>query len=245
MIHGFGSSWAVWRPLIAAVRKNKLLTGIDIVAIDLPGFGLSENKLGHLHSAEVGRELLDFLHALGYTKIRIAGHSMGGFLTLDMAVNYPEEICSIHVVSASYFRLLGMVNSPLKTAIGSPFIAVFYGIQLFLSYHEGLSRWLNRALARRPSARAGHKPHYLLGGPAFRYGAANGNDYDADERWSSLKPAVNGVFGESDPLVTPADMAHLQSLLPQSKLTLIPKSGHSSLVEQPEIVAKALFSEID
>jgi pimeloyl-ACP methyl ester carboxylesterase len=154
MLHGFGSSWAVWSPLLEAAAANNLFAGRDVMAIDLPGFGMSENVLGHLDSVTLGRELLDLTTRLGYTTVRVAGHSMGGFLTLDMAARYPSRVASIHIVSGSYFTLLGMVNHPLATTLKAPLIAFFYWVQVFLSHHDGLSAMLNKKLARRPAARS-------------------------------------------------------------------------------------------
>jgi pimeloyl-ACP methyl ester carboxylesterase len=236
-LHGFGSNGEVWAPVVDASTSAGLLAGRDIMVVDLPGFGHSENRLRHLDMATVGGELLRIAAEHGYTTIRVAGHSMGGFLTLDMAARFPHAISSIHIVSGSYFTLTAMVNRPLATALRAPLIACFYWLQVYIASHDGLARRLNGWLAGRPSA----KPHYSLGGPEFRYGARNGKNYDADRIWARISMPVYGAFGSQDRLVPPSDMYHLQSLIPAAHLYLVPGTGHSSLVEQPERVASILF----
>src|SRR5205814_7092374 len=46
-IHGMGSSWTTWTPLLTAAHElGRLAT--DVVLVDLPGFGRSENRLNRL-----------------------------------------------------------------------------------------------------------------------------------------------------------------------------------------------------
>ena len=244
LLHGFGSSWSVWLPVIEAATSLGLLTGRDILLVDLPGFGRSQNKLHHLNMTTVGAELIRVARSFGYTRLRVAGHSMGGFLALNMAATCPADLSSVHIVSGSYFTLTNMVNRPLATALHSPLIAAFYYAQLYLARHNGLARWLNAYLSRRATARHRRKPLYRLGGPEFRYGAANGKDYDAERIWGGIAIPVYGAFGARDRLVPPADMYHLQALLPAAKLTLIAGAGHSSLIDAPRQTARALFESL-
>ncbi len=242
-LHGFGSNWTIWTPLIKIARHEKLLSNQDILLVDLPSFGKSENKLNHLRSSELGQELLELCQHLGYTKIRVSGHSMGGFLALDMAAHNPK-ILSVHLVAGSYLRLINIVNHPLKGLVKYPPVTVFYFLQILISRYSWLTALANMAY-KNLSARRGRNPLYEFGGKSFLYASRNGIDYSAPEVWGTIKPPVYGVYGSRDRLVSAQDMQELQTILPNASLMAIPGASHSMLVTHPAEVARHLYKTVD
>jgi pimeloyl-ACP methyl ester carboxylesterase len=101
-LHGWLDNAASFRPLA------EHLTGLDIVALDLPGHGLSEHR--H-HSARY--HFIDYLWdvdaaltALGWENCHIIGHSMGGGVSTLYSSASPAHIRSIVVLDG-----LGPVTS--------------------------------------------------------------------------------------------------------------------------------------
>lgn len=241
-LHGFGSSWSVWTPLIKAARSRGLLRHEDIILVDLPGFNKSDNRKGHLKSAEVGRELLGVLQKRGYTSVRVVGHSMGGFLALDMAARNPGVVISAHIVAGTYLALMRAVRRPLKSTVRDPSASFFYFVQRFFSSSPAAAKLANDYIAKSKLVKG--KPLYTLGGPAFKYASQNAIGYDSHQMWSAITMPVYAVFGSRDRLVSKKDMKEFQAILPHAKATLIANTGHSSLVERPYEVAEALFADI-
>ncbi|HUD11251.1 MAG TPA: alpha/beta hydrolase [Candidatus Saccharimonadia bacterium] len=239
-LHGFGSNWSIWIPLIEASRRLGLLSNLDLLLIDLPSFGSSENRIGHLISREVGEELLALTDSLGYTKIHLAGHSMGGFLALDLAAS-SKRVLSVHLVAGSYLTLLQVVQHPGRGLVRNPRIASFYFFQLLISRSDILTAAVNGlssvGVASRPRL-------YKLGGKSFLYASRNGLNYDARRIWGQISVPVYATFGSIDKLVPPSDMRELQSIVPSAHTTLIPGAAHSMLVTHPDETAKAIFSDI-
>ncbi|HSX02666.1 MAG TPA: alpha/beta hydrolase [Candidatus Saccharimonadia bacterium] len=240
-LHGFGSNWTVWTPLLQAATQDRLLTNLDPILIDLPGFGASQNTLAHLNSQQVASMLVEVAHRLGYHRLRVAGHSMGGFLALDLAAHH-SEILSVHLVSSPYLTLMWGTNHPLQALVKRPKIGLFYQLHLFLARHDAIAQGLNTF--NRWRLRSGMKPLYTVGGPAFEYGAHNGRGYDAARLWSQLRMPVYAVFGQHDAIAIPADMHQFQAILPTIQATVIAGSRHSSLVQYPHEVARALFGKL-
>lgn len=237
-IHGFGSSWKVWTPLIQSVKKQSLLMNTDFLIVDLPSFGKSENKLNHLKSFEIGAELIKLCKQHGYSRIRVTGHSMGGFLALDLAAKYPG-VLSVHLIAGTYFRLLRVANNPLKEIFSSPRLTIYYLFQTAISRSGFLTFLANKAYKYLLSRK--HKAFYEISGQSFLYASRNGVDYDTTKLWGSLKMPVRGVFGSRDTLVSGQDMRELQKILPESKLTAIEGGTHSVLITHPDQVASALY----
>ncbi len=85
LIHGIGSRWQVWAPVLDAVGRHR-----DVIALDLPGFGASpawpEPAAGTLpgsvdHLADLVEE---FLRGLGVRTPQVAGSSLGGGVALEL-----------------------------------------------------------------------------------------------------------------------------------------------------------------
>lgn len=83
-LHGFMESLTIWD-----VFAEKLSANFRVIRIDLPGHGKTP-VLEPVHSMElmaaVVKEVLD---NLGVEKCVMIGHSMGGYVTLEFASQYP------------------------------------------------------------------------------------------------------------------------------------------------------------
>jgi pimeloyl-ACP methyl ester carboxylesterase len=82
LVHGIGSRWEVWLPVLDALAAHH-----DVIAVDVPGFGLSPRPpAGTPAGVPSLCELLEvFLAELGVLKPHVAGNSMGGWIALELA----------------------------------------------------------------------------------------------------------------------------------------------------------------
>lgn len=90
-VHGWGMNHAVWQPLIEA-----LPTGIECVAVDLPGHGAAAGR----SFSSLDDLVESLLQAVDRPAIWI-GWSMGGLAVLKLAQCYPERVQGIMLVSSS------------------------------------------------------------------------------------------------------------------------------------------------
>jgi pimeloyl-ACP methyl ester carboxylesterase len=110
LLHGVSYSAAVWAPLFDA------LSGWRLLAVDLPGHGLSDParyRVGHVR--QPARELLDdILDALGLDEAPIVGHSLGCMLALWYAAG-AERISRLAAIGEPAVALAGIrVRVPLS-----------------------------------------------------------------------------------------------------------------------------------
>jgi pimeloyl-ACP methyl ester carboxylesterase len=253
-LHGVGADWSNWTPILQAEAAARLQVH-DQVLIDLPGFGDSPNGAG-MKMAEVSEAVLEVVLALGYEKIRIVGHSMGGFRALDMASRYPERIESIHLIAGSYFSMLQTNQHPVASFRYSPAIAAIFSIHYQVArtgklgaqvvrtlYALGISRAFLGAVARHPFRlrRSVVKALCYQYNPAgIVQTAANQLDYNADQRWTRIQCPIWAVFAKRDRLVPPRDMEQLVRCQPTVKSIMLTDSSHLVHVERPFDVLDAL-----
>lgn len=87
LLHGFLESKKTWLDYIEELSKK-----FKVIAVDLPGHGESA-CYGYVHTMELMAEsvkaLLEYLRLRKYV---LVGHSMGGYVALAFAENYPDCI---------------------------------------------------------------------------------------------------------------------------------------------------------
>ena len=99
LLHGFTESLRIWDHFAGVLSKD-----YRVIRVDLPGHG-STPVMAEIHSmslmAEVVKSVLDGLHI---DRCIMAGHSMGGYVTLEFASRFPDMLsgfCLFHSHAAA------------------------------------------------------------------------------------------------------------------------------------------------
>ena len=86
-LHGYGESLLTWRYLLDRVPPH-----YRVLAIDLPGFGLSDKPDTTYDFPAYQRWLGDLLARRTGGPVIVVGHSMGGQLAAGLALGHPDRI---------------------------------------------------------------------------------------------------------------------------------------------------------
>jgi len=98
-IHGLGSYLKAWERNIPELKKH-----FRCIALDLPGYGKSSKQI---HSGEMTfytSFLYNFIAKLELKNISLAGHSMGGQITISFALKFPYKINKIVLAAPAGFE---------------------------------------------------------------------------------------------------------------------------------------------
>ena len=95
LIHGMGSASSAWKLITPTLAKN-----FKVISIDLPGHGGSSydrNQAMDPHSLA----LLVYaeLDKRGYEKVHLVGNSLGGWIALDFASTFPNNVLSVTAIA--------------------------------------------------------------------------------------------------------------------------------------------------
>ena len=93
LIHGAGGNHLYWP---SEIRR---LPGYRVFALDLPGHGKSGGR-GQQSISTYAEVVLEWLESVGIHSAVFVGHSMGGAIAMTLALDHPEHVLGLGLVSA-------------------------------------------------------------------------------------------------------------------------------------------------
>lgn len=252
LVHGGGVSGANWAPLVAE------LPNFRCHMLDEPGCGLSErpqdmttfDQLNEFADAMIA----DCLDGLGIDRAHIIGTSLGGFMTVRGAAAHPERVDRMVQIGATFgspmehipfvMRLgsvgpmpklmarmpanrtavIGMLKQiGLKDALASGRISEPF-IDWFVANLKYTDTMLN-GLALPPMIdMGGMRPEVIL----------------TDDLLSAIDTPTRFIWGDNDPMASPAVARYFVSKFPNAELELWSNCGHPPWVDHPDRAAASV-----
>jgi pimeloyl-ACP methyl ester carboxylesterase len=84
LLHGFGQSSQMWRPLMRELSKDH-----TVIAADLRGAGQSDAPADGYTKSEMARDMHALVSGLGYSKVSVVGHDIGMMVAYAYAAQFP------------------------------------------------------------------------------------------------------------------------------------------------------------
>lgn len=98
-IHGLGSYLPAWKQNIEVLKNH-----FRCIAIDLPGYGHSSKEPHSGMMSFYASAVIDFMDRLGIENAVLAGHSMGGQISMVAAMMYPERVSRLILAAPAGFE---------------------------------------------------------------------------------------------------------------------------------------------
>ena len=109
MIHGILSNWRIFTYALAPAMARDH----RVVAIDRPGWGYSRLTGKRLDIAEQAEAIAALIDRLGLERPLVVGHSMGGAVSLALALAHPDKVRGLALI-APYTQPIERPPEPLK-----------------------------------------------------------------------------------------------------------------------------------
>ena len=236
LVHGLGASLAVWEENITSLAE-----GHTVYALDLPGQGKSDKPAELQYDAVSGAHfLVDFMDALGIRSATLIGNSAGGLITAICALTYPGRVEALVLVDSAG---LGRQMAWFLRFASLPFLGELLHISgvrntrsLIKSvfYEHGLARRemvdelvkvRNTPEAKRASLKATRSGVNLWG---LRRSMMV---LPMLKAWA--KPLLI-IWGREDRILPVSHAYRAASVLPNSRVHVIPRCGHWPQMERPQ-----------
>lgn len=95
-LHGFGGDLGNW-----LFNLDALAEVAPVIALDLPGHGQSDAKLPGTTLPELARFVAAFLDRLDVEKVHAVGHSLGGAIAAQLALDHAPRVASLAVFGSA------------------------------------------------------------------------------------------------------------------------------------------------
>jgi pimeloyl-ACP methyl ester carboxylesterase len=226
LLHGFGESLTTWRAIF-----DPLAGSYRVLAVDLPGFGGSTKpQAPYTLEAMTGR-LTSLLEQETEGPVVLIGHSMGGLLAASVALARPDRVRALILVAPAGYRVgfWGLADSFPTEKAGR--IGRYLGLRAFITpIHD--PAWLEE-----PDSAAAYD---LTSDTAYQWVASTVlEQFDFEglgRRFTQITQPTLLIWGPLDPVIPPAVGDTLRTLLPCSRLVMIPRSFHRPHAERPDTV---------
>lgn len=233
LLHGWLGSWALWRSTIGELGKE-----FRTYALDFWGFGESGDTGADFSVENFTILVNEFMDRLGIVKAPLIGHSMGGTVSLGMAVRHPEKVVKVIVVgspiqgtSLSPLLKLAGYDGWIKLANTAPFLFTQFMRVLKLSLRGG-----SYVLAKDGKALGDMMVADISGltvGPFFQ-SIGTLRQTDLRQRVGDIQLPIMGIYGKRDLIVNPQQSKVLKACAPHSKIAWFENSGHFPMMDEPQ-----------
>lgn len=220
LIHGYGFDLRTWSPVEIA------FDGYHIIYLSLPGFG--EESVDKAYSIEeLARSFWSEIDPHIAPDVHLVGHSMGGYVCMEMIAQQPKRVLSLalvhsHVFADSEEKKVGRTQSMefIKTNGGSAQAEKMIP-SLFSKTH--FPNELVEILVGRGKSYGDNAWYFGMGAMRDRK--------DHTETMKKIDVPVLMVMGEKDGAV-PVELAYKQSaLVKRGSLSVYPEVGHMAMYE--------------
>ena len=231
--HGLLFSGWMFHRQIAALRQTH-----RCVAIDWRGHGDSTPSITDYDMDTLAADAIALIELLGASPVHYVGLSMGGFVGLRIGARRPELLRSLALLDTSAdaedragrYKLMARVYrftgiTPLRRAI----VRLMFGPSFLAdaSSRPTLDEWERRLRnCSRPAISA-----------AVR---AVADRASVEQEIMTIAVPTLVIVGADDVPTPPEKSQQIAELIPGARLVRIPNCGHSSPLEQPEVVTQLL-----
>lgn len=243
-IHGLGSASSAWDLVRPELSKR-----YEFITLDLPGHGdafmLANREMNPVRISEI---ILSELHEIGIEKFHLIGNSLGGWIALEMAAAFPDQILSVTGVAPAGLWLTPKTHRNGELAISRMMARATYRVANVIAEFKFMraigfklvspqwEKFSPETCAKAAIAMGSASGYYTL------WDAFLGNRFDKE---ISSKIPVTILFGDTD-YTLPAANSQEKSLAPKhSRWVTLPKSGHAPMWDQVEEVVKETIATVN
>ncbi len=205
LLHGWLGSWGLWQDTMEYLGKH-----YRTYALDFWGFGESGRKRESYDVQDFVSLVDQFMEHLGIEHAPLVGHSMGGTVSLAVAIQYPERarkvvVIGSPIVGSSLSLLLKLFGQrPVASLVFHNLWGLRYGFRMLSPFYTRDPRWpdmMDRDLSRTTLE-------------SFLLSIASLRETDLRPRIDQIQVPVMGMYGDKDIVVHPEQWKPLQEGLP-------------------------------
>jgi len=236
LLHGWLGSWGLWQKTMGYLGKY-----YRTYALDFWGFGESGKRQPTFAVQDFVSMVEQFMDRLGIIRAPLVGHSMGGTVSLSVAINHPERVSKVVVVGSP---IVGSSLAPLLKLAG------YHSIALLVFNAMWALRFGLRVSA--PIICSDPNWYEMIARDLSRTTLESFLNSIASLRRTDLRPFLNqisipalGMYGDKDVIVSPKQWQPMQAGIPNILIKRYQKAGHFIMLDEPDHFMSSLKEFLD
>lgn len=231
LLHGWLGSWGLWQETMAYLGRY-----YRTYAMDFWGFGESGKKRDSYAVKDFVTLVDQFMEQLGIESAPLVGHSMGGTVSLSVAINFPNRarkvvIIGSPIIGSSLSLLLKLFGKrPVAYLVYHNLWALKASFQILAPFYSRDQRWgemMNRDISRTTLE-------------SFLFSIASLRETDLRPSIPQINVPVMGMFGCKDNVVHPDQWKPLKEGLPDARIERFENAGHFIMLDEPKCFVETL-----
>lgn len=239
LLHGLGATKTSFLPTVLDLADE-----YRVIAPDLLGHGDTAKPLARYDAPAFARFTLDLMDALGIERAHLIGNSMGGRISLEVALRSPDRVRSVSLLCPAVAFIKRREFVPivrlLRPELGFvphrlPHRLVVRSVRAMFSrpdrlpmtwYEAGADEFLR--VFRQPRGRAA-----LYASMRQIYLDEPAGDLGFYARLERMEPRALFLWGDRDRLVPAGFARHVERVLPSARSVILSDCGHVPQFEHP------------
>jgi 3-oxoadipate enol-lactonase len=229
LIHSLGADWRVWRDVIPPLAEE-----YRVIAYDLRGHGYASNAPKVEAMQTYVDDLARLLDELNLRKVRIGGLSLGGCVAQMLAVQHPDRVLSLALLSTTG---RGTPDLYLAHAASAEREGMVAQVPIFLL------RWLTPEIVAENNWYVRYLRERIIRSQIPNWAGAWRAlaNFDTAGRLEELRIPTHVIAAEGDGQTTgPQVMEAIAGQIPGAKYSVVPGAPHLSPLVKPHEVATLL-----
>jgi pimeloyl-ACP methyl ester carboxylesterase len=237
MIMGFSADQRGWATQVGLFKKH-----YKVITFDNRGVGKSDKPAGPYTTKMMADDTIGLIDHLGIRKANFLGVSMGGLIAQEIAINYPQRVNKVVLVSTY------PCQDNQSNGVTQEMVNVFQ-----LPYHKWVENLINLAFDKPlnrflfnfqirvysifigASNKASNKAGIIGQIEACR-------THNTMEKLSSIQSPTLVITGAQDRVIKPSSSKTLAEQIPHARLFKIENGSHACYAEMKDIFNREVLS---
>lgn len=224
-----GSTTASWNGALAELSQNH-----TVVRWDLPGHGRSPVATTGFSLGELAQGIIDLLDSLGVDSFAYAGVSVGGALSLELALRFPDRVKAIIPICTG-----AKLGEPAAWDERADLVRA-EGPGVLIPVME--ERWFSPEFRESERALVDDVMDMIAAADkdSYAYLCQAIGRFDVRDELNNISAPVLVISGELDPGTPPAAGAVIADGVQHGRLEVVAGAYHQAAVEHPLVVARLI-----
>lgn len=235
MLPGLTGDQTMWGNIVLELQKH-----YQVILIDNRGAGRSQVTQAPFRISDMANDVMNVIEELKLKKTSILGHSMGGYVAQEFAIQYPEKLDKLILMSTRCkasplstiqseiaFHLIDSKIDPIVLIKNS--MTWCFG-ETFMSNEKNVTDYIERSFNRQYPAHLEGFKHQVLAIDAFE-----------NNNLEKIQAPTLIINGEEDRIAPIPYSDYMKKHIPNAQQIILKNVGHMPHIENCDQVVQHIY----